>query len=402
MKFSYIAAQTDGKIIEGEIDAASAADVLAFLATQGLKPISLKKQSITISSKRRLFRGSINIADKVFIARYLSLMLKTGTDLFKAIDILLNDFDKPAVRDLLLEIKSNLEKGQPFYVAFAKYPKQFSQVFINLIRAGELSGNLDKTLERLSEELQREQELRSEVRAAVIYPIILVVVSTFIVFFLVSFALPRIGKIFTTGDIEPPLFSRVVFGIGNFLNEYIIFFLIFFVVAFVSIWVLAKKNLFFRKFSYRFIKRIPLVGKVLKILAVQRFCSTFASLLSSGLPIIEALEITAQAVGDEEMKTAILRVAHEGIAKGLTVGEAFKKEIVFPKTLINLIVISEKSGHIENILFTLSDFYESEVKTSVKTLVSFLEPVLLLVIGLVVGVIALSVIVPVYQLVGQI
>ena len=402
MKFSYIATQQNGKAVEGEIEAASTADVLAFLATQGLKPISLKKQSITISSKRRLFRGSINIADKVFIARYLSLMLKTGTDLFKAIDILLNDFDKPAVRDLLLEIKSNLEKGQPFYVAFAKYPKQFSQVFINLIRAGELSGNLDKTLERLSEELQREQELRSEVRAAVIYPIILVVVSTFIVFFLVSFALPRIGKIFTTGDIEPPLFSRVVFGIGNFLNEYIIFFLIFFVVAFVSIWVLAKKNLFFRKFSYRFIKRIPLVGKVLKILAVQRFCSTFASLLSSGLPIIEALEITAQAVGDEEMKTAILRVAHEGIAKGLTVGEAFKKEIVFPKTLINLIVISEKSGHIENILFTLSDFYESEVKTSVKTLVSFLEPVLLLVIGLVVGVIALSVIVPVYQLVGQI
>ena len=402
MKFSYIATQQNGKAVEGEIEAASTAEVLAFLATQGLKPISLKKQSEISISKKRIFGGSINVADKVFIAKYLSLMLKTGTDLFKAIDILLNDFDKLAVRDLLLEIKSNLEKGQQFYVAFAKYPKQFSQVFINLIKAGEVSGNLDKTLERLSGELQREQELRSEIRAAVIYPIILVVVSTFIVFFLVSFALPRIGKVFSTGDIEPPLFSKVVFGIGNFLNEYMIFFVIFFVVAFVSVWVLAKKNLFFRKFSYRFIKRIPLVGHVLKLLAVQRFCATFASLLSSGLPIIEALEITAQAVGDEEMKTAILRVAHEGIAKGLTVGEAFKKEIIFPRTLINLIAISEKSGHIENILFTLADFYESEVKTSVKTLVSFLEPVLLLVIGLVVGVIALSVIVPVYQLVGKI
>jgi len=402
MKFSYIAAQQNGKIIEGEIEAVSTAEVLAFLASQGLKPISLKKQNIATTSKKRLFGGSINVADKIFITKYLSLMLKIGTDLFKAIDILINDFDKPAVRDLLFEIKSNLEKGQPFYLAFAKYPKQFSQVFINLIRAGEVSGNLDKSLEGLSDNLQREQELRSQIRAAVVYPIILIIVATLVVFFLVGFALPRIGKIFTSGDIEPPLFSKIVFTVSAFVNQYFVFFLVFIVGSIVTFWLLFKKNLFFRRLMYRAGKKLPLIGKVLKILAVQRFCAVFSSLLTSGLPIIEALEITANAVGDEEMKDAILRIANEGIAKGLTVGEAFRKEIIFPKTVINLIAISEKSGHIESILFTLATFYESEVKTSIKTLVSFLEPILLLGIGLVVGVIALSVMVPVYQLIGKI
>lgn len=401
MKFYYVASQQNGATSEGEMEAQGTAEVLEYLGSHGLRPISIRQEGIT-SGRRRIFKGTIKIVDKIFLAKYLSLMLKIGTDLFRAIDILISDFEKPAVKLFLLEIRGNLEKGQPFYTTFAKYPKYFSAVFVNLIKAGELSGNLEKVFSELSVSLQKEQDLRNEIKAALIYPSLLVVVSLLVVFFLVSFALPRIAKIFLTGDMKPPVFSQIVFGVANFLNANFLPILAFLIIVVVSLIMLFKKSVAFRRFFQRLVRRAPLVGPVLKTIAIQRFSTTFASLLASGLPILDAIEITADAVGDEELKASLIRVSREGIAKGLTVGDAFRRETIFPKTVVNLIAISEKSGHIENILFTLGEFYESEIKFSIKTLVSFLEPVLLLFLGLVVGTIALAVIVPVYQLVGQI
>ena len=153
-----------------------------------------------------------------------------------------------------------------------------------------------------------------------------------------------------------------------------------------------------RRVMYDFGLRIPVIKKVVKETSLQRFASIFSSLMTSGLPILESLEITADSVSMPELKDALFRISREGISKGLTVGEAFRKEPVFPKVVSNLISVSEKSGHIEKILDTLADFYANEIESSVKSLVSFIEPVLLLFIGLIVGVIALAIIIPVYQL----
>ena len=151
----------------------------------------------------------------------------------------------------------------------------------------------------------------------------------------------------------------------------------------------------------RFIDKIPVVKNVLKQLAFQRFASTLSSLLKAGLPILDALEITASTVGSEELKNSLVRISREGIAKGLTIGEAFRREAVFPRVIVNLMAISEKAGHIEDILNTLAGFYEAEAETSVKTMVTFLEPALLLIMGLVIGTIALAIILPIYQLTAQ-
>jgi len=152
---------------------------------------------------------------------------------------------------------------------------------------------------------------------------------------------------------------------------------------------------------YRFAMKLPVIKNVLKQMALQRFASTLSSLLMAGLSILDSLEITAQTVGFEDLKNSLMRVSREGIAKGLTIGEAFRRETIFPRVVVNLMAISEKAGHIENILLALADFYEGEIETAVKTMVSFLEPVMLMAIGIIIGTIAVSIIVPIYQLVGQ-
>ena len=402
MRFNYTASRSDGKIIEGNYEADSSAEVLDYLASQGLKPITLKTlKEFEKRGQFRIFQQNINVADKIFLTKYLSLMLKVGTDLFKAIDILIADFDKQAVKALLLEIKMTLEKGQPFHSAFAKYPKIFSPVFINLIKAGETSGNLDNIFDQLSDSLQREQELRHKIKAALTYPILLLVASLAVLFVLVSFALPKIAEVFNSSGFEPPAFSRITFSIGIFFGKYflIILPLIFLTVGFL--WYFSSQTLTGRKIFYRFITKLPAVGNVLKKMAFQRFASTLSALMSAGMPILDALEITADAVGSEEIKSSLIRISREGISKGLTIGDAFKRESAFPRVIVSLMAISEKAGHVDQILKVLADFYESEIDSSIKTLMSFLEPVLLLFIGLTVGAIALAIIIPIYQLTGQ-
>lgn len=402
MRFHYIASQSNGKIIEGDHEAESAAEVLGFLASQGLKPISLKApKELSKTDRFKIFSQSIDVEDKVFLTKYLALMLRVGTDLLRAVDILIADFEKPALKALLMEIRTSLEKGQPFHSVFVRYPKFFSSVFINMIKAGETSGNLELVFNQLSVALQKEQDLRRQIKAAITYPIILLTASAAILFLLVSFALPKIANIFTTGGFEPPLFSKIVFAIGLFMGQYFWIIFIFIIIFLAGAWFFIAKSMIGRKLSSIFIVKIPIIGGVLKKIALQRFASTFSALLSSGLPILDSLEITADAVGNEELKIGLRRVAREGISKGLTIGDAFRKEPAFPRVVVNLMAISEKAGHMESILNTLADFYTSEIETAIKSLVSFLEPILLLVIGLIIGTIALAVIVPIYQLVGQ-
>jgi len=403
MRFHYIASRPNGKIIEGDFEGNGPAEVLEYLASQGLKPISIKvvKGVEELGKKSFIFKKGITINDKVFLTKYLSLMLKVGTDLLKAIDILIADLENQTLKALLIEIRGNLEKGKPFYSTFLKYPKYFSPVFVNLIKAGEASGNLERVFEDLSASLEREQDLRRKIKAAFTYPVILLIASFAILILLISFVLPKIATVFTSANIKPPLFSKIVISVGLFINHYIWFFLIFLIILVISLWYLFTKTPSGKRILYQFALKLPIIKNVLKQIALQRFASTLSSLLKAGLPILDALEITSQTVGYGEMKDSLLRISREGITKGLTVGEAFRREAVFPRVVVNLMSISEKAGHIEDILSTLATFYEGEIETEIKTLVSFLEPVLLLGIGLVIGTIAISVIVPIYQLVGQ-
>lgn len=402
MKFKYIASDPEGRVTNGVLEAAGPADVLDWMTENGLRPVSIKALGGGEKKVFGIFSEEVNIRDKVFLTKYLSLMLRVGTDLFKAIDLLIADFDKPAVKAILIEVKDALTKGQPFYSTFTKYPRYFNSVFVNLIKAGEASGNLENVFENLSKSLEREEALRSKVTGALIYPSILIGLAFLIVFLLTAFALPKLSEVFTSGGIQPPLFSRIVFGIGLFLNKYLLIIAPLMLGGFLWLWFFLSKTILGRKYLSRIVNRIPMVSQVVHTIAIQRFASTLSILLKSGIPIIEAIEITADAVGSDEMKDSLLRVSRDGIAKGLTVGEAFQREVYFPRVVVNLIAISEKAGHIDTILETLANFYESEIDSSIKILLSLLEPVLLVCIGGIVAIIALSIIIPIYQITAQV
>lgn len=402
MQFHYKSTDSSGKLIEGELDAGSPEEVLEWMVQRGLKPISIKIAGVGPEKIiRGRFGGKITTEDQVFLTKYLALMLRVGTDLFRALDILVSDFTKPAVKALLLEMKDSLGKGQPFYTAFARYPKNFSPVFVSLIRAGESSGTLERVLSKLSVDLEKQWALRNKIKGSLVYPLVLVGLSLVVLFLMVSIALPKIAETFTSGAVEPPFFSRLVFATGFFFRDNMIF-IIFTIIGFALGGIMFLKSITGRRFVSRMTSKTPVVKEVVHKVALQRFASTLSSLIRSGTPILEALETTAEASGVGELKDALMRISQEGLAKGLTVGEAFRKEPYFPRVVVNLIAISEQSGNLEEILETLANFYESEIDSSIKGLVSFLEPALLIVIGGVIGLIAVSVIVPIYQLVGQV
>lgn len=402
MKFHYLAANQSGKVNEGTEEANSTAELLNLLASRGLKPISIQqlKGAAAFSTGKKFFGSKITINDKIFLTKYLSIMLNVGIDLFQAINILLADFEKSTLRALLTEIREGLEKGQPFYTTFLKYPQYFSPIFINLVKSGETSGNLDKVFGDLTISLAKEKELHSKIRGAMVYPTLLLGLSVIILFFLATFALPKLANVFLGGGFNPPLFSRVVFGVGLFINDYIWIIIGVGLVFILTVLTFARSTTGKRFFGHLLI-RMPIIKKINYQLAIQRFATTLSSLLKAGVPILESIKITADTVGHPGVKDALLRIANEGVTKGLSLGEAFRKETVFPFVVTNLVAISEKAGHLSDILETLGKFYETEIEASIKSAVTFIEPVLLLFIGLVIGVIALSIIVPVYQLVGQ-
>ena len=410
MRYHNSAAFASAKTTQGNIHAATPDQVLEWMTTQGYKPISIKAVSEgtsiiggkLVSLSKGFFNKGITLTDKVFVTKYLSLMLKVGTDLFRAIDILIADFEKPAVKLFLTEIRDNLSQGKPFYLAFSRYPQYFSQVEINLIKAGERSGNLEKVFEDLSLTLEKNQELQNKVKSALIYPIILVSIASIVMLMMIVFVIPKISGVFSQSSQKPPLFSRIVFAIGGFSNDYkfIIFPLFFGGAGFATYFF--TRNPVGKAMLSRWVSHAPILKNIVQHLAIQRFASTLSSLLRAGIPILEALEITAEAVGSDELHDILVRVSKEGVAKGVTIGDAFRKEAYFPKVVTNLIAISEKAGHMEDILETLANFYASEVDASVKIFIAFLEPVLLLALGSIVGLIAIAVIIPIYQLVSTV
>lgn len=405
MLFHYLAADTQGKIYEADLEAESVEEVLGVLIKQGLKPLSVKPLKEVVVIKDRLANltggGRITLQDKIFLMKYLSLMLRVGTDLFKALEILFQDFTKPAIRSFILEIKSNLEKGNPFYLSFENHPEIFSPIVVNLIKAAETSGNLEQTLMEISNAYAKEADLKSKVRSALIYPILLLTVSFGIVVLLVTFVLPRISVVFEGSGVAMPFYTRLIISFGRFVNRYALFILPSLFGSLVGLGIFFFKTKRGNQIFNHLLRKIPLVREIILKLAIQRFSATLGSLLKAGILFVTAVEITAEAVGEERMRRALIRIAKEEIVRGVPVGEAFRKEQIFPQVVVNLIAIGEKSGHLEEILATLADFYEKEIDEALKTFVSFLEPALLIFIGGIVALIAFSVIIPIYQLVSQ-
>jgi type IV pilus assembly protein PilC len=401
MLFHYTAFDQRNIYVEGDVDMPALEDVLKYLSNQRLKPIKVVPVNTKSNSKNIiLFQKGISLTDQIFLFKYLGLMLKVGTDILKAVDVLMQDYEKGPVKTFLLQSRSNLEKGNPFYLTFEQNEKTFSYVTINLIKAGEKSGTLQTTLEKISVNLEKDKELRGKVVSALTYPIILVVMMSFLMIFLMIFLFPKMGASFVQAGLKLPAFTKLLFNVSNFFNANMTMVISgMFILPLLFYLYFFKTKVGKKQFNIM-VRKLPPIRNFLNKMALQRLTSTLSSLIKAGMPLIESLKISSEAVGEETFRISLSNIATY-LTQGLTIGEAFRQEKSFPKYLSNLLAIGEKAGHIDEILFTLSDFYEKEIEAALKSLVALIEPIMLILMGGVIGGVAVAVILPMYQMLGN-
>ena len=378
--------------------------VVDALAREGLTVISVKEK-ITVkgnSSSLFSFFSRITPLDKILLARHLSAIVRAGVPLGEAIDILIRSNEKrPRVTKILEEAKKNLQEGHPLSTVFSSHPEYFPPVFTGLVKAGEASGTLEDALENLGNQLMRDYDLRKKVYGAMVYPAILLVASTGVILILLTFVLPRLTQSFERSALQLPFFTQVLITISSFLALHKIGMLIFLVSTISFLLIFFRKPLG-KRVAFHVLHHLPISRMLLKELALARFSRTLKNLISSGISLVEALDIVSSAVGDETYRSEIMAMREE-IRRGFSLSDIFRKrEEYFPYLVTSLITVGERTGSLDRSLDTITLFYEGEVDRSLKSLVTFLEPLLLLFMGLVVGGIAISVLLPLYQLIGQV
>jgi len=404
MLYFYTAVDGRGIMKEGEYDASNKEAVLNYLSRQGLTPISVKEKKAGAAAVKReiVFLQRITLLDKIFFTKHLAIMLKAGVGVIEAMDILIFDTEKAVLKKIYASIKANLEKGRTLSSALGDFPRHFSTLFISVVSAGEKSGNLIEVLERLSVQMKTEYELKSRIRSAMVYPAILLTASFGIVVLLLTVVLPRLTKTFQETGIKLPAITRFLIDASNWVSAHVTVLGVFFAILVVSL-IFAWRTILGQKLLTEIMFRAPIIKGLMKKIIFARSLHTLAILLKSGIPIIEALNITANSIGNIRYKEIFIKIAEEDVARGISLGSAFRHhEKFFPRLISNMVGIGEKAGSLDLILDTLSVFYDEEVDATLKNMVTLLEPILLLIMGLIVAFIALSVILPIYQMLGSI
>ncbi|HDM31975.1 MAG TPA: type II secretion system F family protein [bacterium] len=402
MLFKYKAITPEGKVVEGEIERESESEVLRFLKSQELTPLSVKEKKAIVekifgASLKKIFKKGISLEDQLFLVRYLGLMLRGGVDLLETLTVLEKDFQNPAIKRFLIFSRESLKKGRSFYESFSAFPHDFSPTFVALIKAGEVSGKLDEVCKILAQNIEREIELKRKLKSALTYPIMLIILAIIVLSIVITFSIPKIAVIFEEISREPPLFNKIILSLSFFLRKYGIFLLLSIVTLVVFIYLFYQKTLTGKRFFQNLIVHLPIVKKVVEKIDVQKFTQNFSAMVEAGVPILQAIEVSRDTLTTPKMKLALDRIA-EKIKKGVTIGEAFLEEKkAFPLTLVSLISISEKAGRLSFTLKELSDFFAGEIDATVKSLTSLIEPIILMMIGGIVALLALGVIVPLYQ-----
>ena len=404
--FIHQSLDANGRRKSGEIQAVDRADALETLQRTRLTPIFLHLKGVAGQSGSGLplslpwFLQRVSMADKILLTRHLAAVVRSGMSLHEALDILYEDARKPVIKRILADAKYNVERGSPLSAVFAMYPRHFSPVWVGMVQAGEKSGTLEEALVNLGDALMRDNELIKRVRSAMIYPSVLLAASAGVVVLLLTFLLPRLANVLASTRTELPLITRFFIGISKILSFNPLLTIMFFAAAVFGIFVLFRSRSG-RAVLMEILHRLPIAQRSVRGLALARLTRTLHNLLKSGIGALEAFEITAQSVGDSVYEKQ-LRGLREDAKKGLSLSTALgNRRDYFPRLFISMITIGEKTGTLDKSLEILASFYDEETDRTMKNLVGILEPALLLVMGIIVGGVALSVLLPIYQLVGS-
>ncbi len=396
--FAYAAKAADGKKVEGVIKASDRSAAQAELKKKNLTVNTLNEQKG--GKKAGLFgaaRPHVGTKDIAVMTRQLSTMISAGIPLLESLEILHEQASDPGFKNVLDKVIERVRAGSDFSTALSEHPRLFTRIFVNMIKAGEASGQLDVILSRLADYMESIEELKREIKAAMTYPVISLCLILAITIGLVVGIVPKFQIIFEQlGMKDLPLPTEILLMISLILREHFILFTLA-VIALVVAFIMYIRTKPGRKQFHWFLLHMPVFGPLFRRVAISRFSRTFATLIQSGVPMLGALDIVASTAGNIWIEEAVLK-AKDAVSKGETLGDPLAATKVFPPMVTRMISIGEKTGALEKLLMKISEFYDAEVRATVKALTSLIEPLLIATMGVIVGFIVLSIFLPIIKI----
>ncbi|MCD6177877.1 type II secretion system F family protein [bacterium] len=398
MKFRYSAQTKEGEIKEGIIDAFDLKEAKRILLEKDLIIFSLEPIKEKKKKKIRIpFFGKVSLFDKLLFAKHLRMMIKSGVPLREAILEIQKESASKKFRAILKKVIEDLDNGESLSRSLSGYPYVFDDLFVNLIKIGESSGTLEKTLGYLVQQLERTYDLRKKITSAMLYPALILIATFVLIGILAFFVFPKLIPLFEGFNIELPLPTRILLWFIKTMKVYG-FLLVGLVVFFVSLFFFLSRLRPIKLVNHRIILGLPIIGKFTRNVNLAYFARTLGTLVKSGVPIVEALDITANTLNNlvyqRYLKKSISR-----IQRGEEVVSFLRDNPkLFPPIFSRTVSAGEKTGRLEESLFFLAEFYEKEIDNAAKNLSQILEPILLIIIGTIVGFIAVSIIMPIYKI----
>jgi type IV pilus assembly protein PilC len=393
--FTYTARAVNGELKTSTIEAPSREEVVAQLRRQRMSVVKVDEET-----KKTKVRGSIKMRDIVIFTRQFSTMINAGLPLVQALDILAKQTENKVLADVTRAVVFDVESGHTVADALGKHPNAFSELYVNMVAAGEAGGILDTILMRLATFMEKNDALIRKVKGAMIYPGVIMSVAVIAIAVLLIFVIPVFESMFASVGLGLPLPTRIVIGMSRFLKGY-----------WWAIGAGMTGAFFLLKRYYaspngklnidKLLLKMPVLGDVLRKSAVSRFTRTLGTLISSGVSILDGLEITAKTAGNRVIQDAIMQ-SRASIAGGDTIAAPLQKSAVFPPMVISMIAVGEQTGGLDEMLSKIADFYDEEVDAAVSGLLSLLEPIMIVFLGVVVGGMVVAMYLPIFDMINAV
>jgi type IV pilus assembly protein PilC len=388
-----------GEVRGGEMEAADDAAVKARLSQMGLEPTRVKKKPREINIKIPGF-GGVTSKDLLVFTRQFSVMIDAGLPLVQALEIIATQADNREFRRVLMDVKIRVESGSTFADGLAQHPKVFDELFVQLVRAGEIGGILDTILQRLGAYIEKNEKLKRRVKGAMVYPSIVLLVAVGVTLVLLMFVTPTFEKMFKDFGGAMPAPTQILIDLSHAMTSY--WYLIFGIpVALVIAWRAWVGTERGRRQWDAFVLKVPVFGPLIRKIAVARFSRTLGTMLSSGVPILDAMEIVAKSAGNKVIERAIL-VVRTRVAEGKNIAGPLADTKVFPPMVVQMIGVGEATGAMDTMLEKIADFYDDEVDVAVGALTSMIEPIMMVFLGGVVGGFLVAMYLPIFSIAGNI
>jgi len=383
---------------KGAMEAADEDTVRAHLSRLKITPTKIKPKPKDIFENIAFLQPKVQTSDIMLFARQFSTMIDAGLPIIQCLEILLNQQENVSFKKMLKDIKESVEGGATLADALKKYPQQFDNLFVNMVAAGEAGGILDTILRRLSAYMEKAAKLKSQIKGAMVYPIVTMIIALVVVAVILIFVIPVFEEMFATMGGSLPTPTQIVVNMSEFAQSnmhYAIGAIILSVIAYKKLYGTEKGRAFFDSLSLK----LPIFGVLLRKVAVAKFTRTMGTMLSSGVAILEALDIVAKTAGNKTIEDAIYKV-RSGISEGRTMADPLSESGVFPPMVCQMIAVGESTGALDSMLEKIADFYDEEVDQAVENLTALIEPFMLVFLGTVIGGLVVSMYLPVFKMAG--